>query len=242
MTPLSCIEVFCAQNHLLKDAKLGYAGRLDPMAEGLLLVLVDKENLRRKEYEKLPKSYEFEVLFGISSDSYDVLGMPMLSKETISFDKLKKLLPDYLGDFLGELTQPYPPYSSPRVHGKPLFWWARAGKLDEITIPEKNIEIYSLELVNTSTITKSKLKKYIFEKIDTVKGDFRQEKIKMAWEKLFQNAPNEFLVASIIVNCSSGTYVRSLSYLLGKKLGTSSLALSIKRTKIGNFSEKNVEK
>src|SRR5579871_234239 len=73
-TPLEVIREFQIQNPEYQNVKLGYAGRLDPMAEGVLLVLVGEENKKRKEYERLKKEYEFTVLFGIETDSYDALG------------------------------------------------------------------------------------------------------------------------------------------------------------------------
>ena len=75
LTPLQAIRRLQSLHPELEGEKIGYAGRLDPMAEGLLLLLVSDENKKRKEYERLPKTYEFEVLLGIETDSYDVLGI-----------------------------------------------------------------------------------------------------------------------------------------------------------------------
>ena len=51
-TPLEIISEFKKNNLEYQNQKLGYAGRLDPMAEGLLLVLIGEECKKRKEYEK----------------------------------------------------------------------------------------------------------------------------------------------------------------------------------------------
>ena len=51
VTPLELIDRFRQKHPEYKDEKLGYAGRLDPMAEGILLVLVGDENKKRKTYE-----------------------------------------------------------------------------------------------------------------------------------------------------------------------------------------------
>jgi tRNA pseudouridine(55) synthase len=53
---------------------LSYAGRLDPMAEGVLIVLVGEENKYREKYLDLEKTYKVQILFGIGTDTYDVLG------------------------------------------------------------------------------------------------------------------------------------------------------------------------
>src|SRR5690348_16589190 len=59
----------------LATSRIGYAGRLDPMAEGLLLLLVGDENKQRVSYEKLAKVYSVELLFGFATDSHDILGL-----------------------------------------------------------------------------------------------------------------------------------------------------------------------
>jgi len=74
VTPLQTIKQLQKRYPEYQDSKLGYAGRLDPMAEGVLLVLVDEENKKRRTYESLEKEYEFYMLFGVKTDTYDILG------------------------------------------------------------------------------------------------------------------------------------------------------------------------
>ena len=66
-------QALCALRELvpsLHGAKLGHAGRLDPMAEGLLTVLVGDENRDVHRLRALPKTYELDVLLGVGSDSF----------------------------------------------------------------------------------------------------------------------------------------------------------------------------
>src|SRR6185436_12995765 len=74
LSPLEVIKLFKQQNFEYASATISYAGRLDPMADGLLLLLVNEENTQRKLYEALPKTYEFTVLLGVETDTYDILG------------------------------------------------------------------------------------------------------------------------------------------------------------------------
>src|SRR3989344_5566750 len=74
-TPLQCIRAFQSKFPEYKNVTLSYAGRLDPMAEGLLLILVAAENEKRSIYQDMDKTYDFTVLFGITTDSYDLLGI-----------------------------------------------------------------------------------------------------------------------------------------------------------------------
>ena len=240
MTPLQIIHKLREAYPEYANATLGYAGRLDPMAEGILLVLVNEENLKRKEYERLPKTYEFEALYGIETDTYDVLGLIQSMNLEESLPDIGNKIETAMHTFLGKHIQPYPPYSSPRVKGKPLFYWAREGKLDEIKIPSKEIEIYEMQCMQTRTINSDELKEVIFTKLKSVKGEFRQEKIIKTWEQFFvQHPTHTFTISTLIVSCSSGTYVRSITHELGKKLGTRALALSIKRTQVGKYTLEN---
>ena len=74
-TPLQVVEKFREKHPEYAESKISYAGRLDPLAEGVLLLLIDKENKKREKYQKLDKEYEFEVLFGAATDTYDLLGI-----------------------------------------------------------------------------------------------------------------------------------------------------------------------
>ncbi len=73
-TPLQALERLRSSNSKYKDAKMTYAGRLDPMASGLLIILIGDEVKNKEKYLKLNKEYEFEVLFGFATDTYDILG------------------------------------------------------------------------------------------------------------------------------------------------------------------------
>ncbi len=233
-TPLDVIKKLKANNPDLKKVKMAYAGRLDPMAEGLLLILIGDECKNREEFENLPKTYEFEVLFGVSTDTYDVLGKIVNSESLakITSPDLEKILQTLTGKF----EQPYPPYSAARVNGKPLYFWAREGLINTIKIPTKNVEIFSLKLISLDSVDKNTLKDLIFEKLSHIKGEFRQEEIKEVWESYFQKSEiKSYPVAKFTIECSSGTYVRSLANKLGILSGTNSIALSIKRTSIGSY-------
>jgi len=73
-TPLSCAEAYRSEHPELVGVSMAYAGRLDPMASGKLLVLLGEECKNQTAYHGLDKEYEFSVLLGIGSDSHDVLG------------------------------------------------------------------------------------------------------------------------------------------------------------------------
>lgn len=94
--------------------------------------------------------------------------------------------------------------------------------------------IYSAELIETYQMPKGELEEKIYQKIDSVAGDFRQAEITGRWRHHFQTTPSEiYHLAKIKVRCSSGTYMRTLAENLGDKLSLPALAFHINRTKIG---------
>lgn len=247
-TPLACMERFRGGNPEYTDVSMTYAGRLDPLADGLLLVLTGEECKKKENYLGLDKEYVCEVLLGVGTDTYDVLGLVLRSFSKAGgmvTEKTAKIAEQFspseaiaktLDTFIGRHTQPYPPYSSRTVHGKPLFIYAREGTLGDIEIPRKEIEVYSIELVSTREITREELLTEVLKKIATVQGDFRQEVSIESWKKVLQEEGQEkYVIATIRASVSSGTYMRSLACELGKKLGISALAFSITRTRVGTF-------
>jgi tRNA pseudouridine55 synthase len=245
LSPLQTIRLLQQHNPKYHDLKIGYAGRLDPLADGLLLLLLGDENKKKKDYEDLPKTYEFEVLFGISTDTYDTLGLITDSDRELSTNnnQLTTMVNSLLRSFIGKQIQSYPPFSSRTVHGKPLYWYAREGKLNGITIPTTEIDVYSLELLSSTLLPNTKLEQTVYERINIVSGNFRQDEIRSSWQSFFESSPPpRFPVLRFRIHCSSGTYVRSLAHNLGERLGIPALAYTITRTAIGSYSLKNALK
>ncbi len=221
--------------------KIGFAGRLDPMAKGVLLLLVGGANFEREKYLNLDKTYQFQALLGIETDSYDLLGLLETLNYNIPPENYQKIIEEYIKESLGPKEQPYPPFSTKPVRGKELFKWAREGKISQIEIPTKQITIFNFKQIQESTITREELQSYLKEKISKIEGVFRQEEILQRWDAFFNKNPqqSEFPTVTFEVTCSSGTYVRSLVQNLGKKLGCNALTFDINRTKVGTFNLKD---
>lgn len=242
-TPLERLEIFRKDTGIGENVPLAYAGRLDPLAQGKLLILIGDECKKLKLYTGLDKEYTFEVLFGFSTDTGDVLGLGQYSKNE---HVLKEEVTGVIEKFVGDVSFPYPQFSSKTVQGKQLHKWALEGRIHEIEIPLRDSKIYKLKLIKTHTITSTKLQKLIFEKINSIPPvtdpskahgrDFRRVEIRARWEELFTNTQqSDFFVATFSCTASSGTYMRTLAEEIGKSLGTNSLALSITRNIIGKY-------
>ncbi len=239
-TPLETLESFRKSHKEYKDLPMTYAGRLDPMASGVLLVLAGEECKNKQEYLNLDKEYEFEVLFGFTTDTYDILGkvtngLIRANSGIVSREDLEKRIKSNLKFFKGKFMQKYPMYSSKTVQGRPLFEYARAG--EGVESPKHEVEVKSLKLLKINKKCGDVLFRSFEKRIRKVKGDFRQREILKLWDKKLKNSEEKYFIASFQIKCGSGTYVRSIANGLGERIGVLALALSIKRTKVGKYAK-----
>jgi tRNA pseudouridine55 synthase len=239
-TPLQTLDRLRLERVELKSERLSYAGRLDPMAEGLLLILVGDENNDREKYLGLPKTYQTNILFGVQTDTGDLLGMVnkvQSFSEQIFGEGNSKLL-EILNVFKGEILQNYPDFSSKTVNGKPLFQYARDG----LDIPkiEHKVSVFEIKILDINKISAKDLLSKVQNDVSRVFGDFRQKDILDSFEKNLNQKDYNFIVLSLELSVSSGFYVRQFAMDLGVKLKTPALALDIKRIKIGGFGLKGL--
>ncbi len=127
---------------ILRIRKLGHTGTLDPMATGVLPVLV---GTAAKACDIMPcqdKTYRAGVRFGLSSDTLDIWGNEFC--EYPSMHVTKSAVLDVIPSFTGEIEQLPPMYSAVSVGGKRLYELARKGV--ETERPVRNVQVYSIEL------------------------------------------------------------------------------------------------
>lgn len=235
-TPLQALERFRDKNLDHKKSKITYAGRLDPMAEGVLLLVVDGTEEERREAISWGKEYEFEMIVGISTDSYDVLGLMNDTKLVDDEKNILRMLIQIKEQYLGKISQQYPPFSSKVVDGKPLWQWARDGQIEQIELPRHDIYIESIQINEIDNIKGNVLLENIVQKVKLVDGDFRQEEIIPRWQKKLAEFKNEdFPIVSMRIVCSSGTYVRQLAMDIGNAMQLPMFIYSIKRTRVGLY-------
>jgi len=230
MTPLQAVDAFKKKNTDYIGKKISYPGRLDPMAQGVLLLLVGDENKKMIKYMKLDKEYRAQIVFGFSTDSYDVLGLPEFHEGDIDERELKKTIKSFQGTY----TQTIPSFSSYKIKGKPLFYYARNKTLPK-QLPQKKVQIKNIKINSIHTITANRLLKQIQSKISKLEGDFRQEEILKQWNKLLTNKEQKFTIADVTLSVSSGTYIRAIADDLGKQLQTGAILLNLIRTKVGKY-------
>jgi tRNA pseudouridine55 synthase len=240
ITPLQLIELLKQSDSKYQPVKIGFAGRLDPLAHGVMLLTVGSANFRREPFLHLDKTYQIKVLLGVETDSYDPLGLITATSQTKRPADIEARIHQFIRENTTAFDQPYPPFSSKPVNGQPLYKYAKKGNLSSIKIPTKKVEIYSIDLLGINSVSSDEIKKRIITNLRLVKGHFRQTKTIKLWQDYFSQLKNtEMTEIELEICCSSGTYMRSLAHNLGIFLGTKAIATEIFRTKVGNFELKD---
>ena len=125
--------------------KVGHTGTLDPMAQGVLPILIGKATQCSKYLINHNKTYNVELKLGIKTDTADIEGKIIkqedVEEEFLEEDNIKKALES----MKGKQEQIPPKYSAIKVNGKKLYEYARKGQ--EVEIEPRKIEIYSIELL-----------------------------------------------------------------------------------------------
>ena len=176
----------------LSGEKCGHSGTLDPLATGLLPVMVGKGTKLCEIFTAGDKGYRGVLRFGIETATGDITG-EVLKEEKSAVTRAD--LEQAIQKFLGVITQQPPIYSAIKVDGVPLYRHARKGK--EVEVPKRQVEIYGITLCD------------------------------------FDEAHQE---ATLEVDCSKGTYIRTLFEDIAKSLGTVGTMVALRRTKAGRFS------
>lgn len=123
-------------------ARVGHAGTLDPLATGVLVVLLGHA-VRVSEYVMdLPKVYRSEIMLGRSTTTYDAEGD---TTATACVDVSEKQVRSALARFLGEIEQTPPPYSAAKVGGERAYRLARRGK--PVTLAPRPARVDRIELL-----------------------------------------------------------------------------------------------
>lgn len=175
---------------LVKPAKAGHAGTLDPLAEGVLVVAVGTSTRLISGVQEREKEYRATFQLGLRSDTDDNTGQitPTENVQPSTQAAIEALLPR----FLGEISQVPPQFSAVHVDGKRAYHLARQGQA--VDLAPRTVRVDRLEIL-----------------------DF-------TWPRL-----------ELLIECGSGTYVRSIGRDLGELLGCGAVMTALQRTRIGPF-------
>ena len=177
----------------LNIKKVGHAGTLDPLATGLLVVMLGKTTKLSNLLTSQFKTYQTEMELFIETDSGDITGK-IIKREKIKSFKRKEIQ-EVIDSFYNHTYWQNPPlYSAIKIKGKKLCEYARQGKT--IEIPPRQVVIKKIELLE------------YFPKKNTI---------------------------SLQVECSKGTYIRSLVKDIAQRLSTIATVVKLRRISSGSF-------
>lgn len=169
---------------------IGHAGTLDPMATGLMILLLGKATKRSAEFSGLDKSYKGSVRLGIETDSWDLDGKIVREREVPALTERE--IESLFEEFKGERLFSPPSFSAVKRGGRKSYELARRGEM--LAVEPRSMRIDRLEL-------------------------------------LAYDEPEIYFD----LDCSKGTYVRSIAHEMGSRLGCGATLSSLLRTRIGDF-------
>jgi tRNA pseudouridine55 synthase len=131
------------------EQSVGHLGTLDPMATGVLPLLIGKYTRLAQFFGTSEKAYAGTIRFGFATDTYDAEGQTVgeVRPVALTLDDVRAEAAKYIG----EMAQMPPPYSAKKIEGKPAYKLARAGKTPELKPVKIAIEAFAIESVEGDT-------------------------------------------------------------------------------------------
>ena len=139
-------DVVDAVRKIAHTRRVGHAGTLDPFATGLLILGLNKATKKLNDLVGLDKEYLATAKLGATSTTDDPEGETTPTPDTPH--PTPEIIEQALDRYRGTYTQTAPAYSAKKVGGKKLYDLARAGKMEGIELPKKDVTIHELELVS----------------------------------------------------------------------------------------------
>lgn len=136
-------EVVARARRVFGTTSVGHCGTLDPLATGLLVLLIGEGTKLSQYILEGDKSYRVGVLFGQETDTLDVTGTVLKTYDTRPKPDLIKSTGEELS---GEFNWAVPKYSAKKIDGKKLYEYAREG--EEVAIPTKTMKFWGVHCVD----------------------------------------------------------------------------------------------
>jgi len=230
-TPLQALALLRRARNIPESEKIAYAGRLDPLASGLLLAVHGSQLVHQEDYWYLTKRYEAEVILGVFTDSFDLMGMPTFLGHR---EHAPERITAVIRGLVGKIDLSVPVFSSQRYQGKTLFSLVREQPEKTIIVPVRRMVLGQIDIMSIERTMVNTLVATACERIGLVQGDFRQQEISDAWRAL--DAPDiELFRIHLDIQCGSGTYIRSVAHEIGRRLGNGAVLASLRRTRVGTW-------
>lgn len=207
-------DVVDAVRRITGERRVGHAGTLDPMAEGVLVIGIGREATRELHaVVDSEKEYVATIQLGATSDTDDAEGVisESVNQESVNQEGVERIL----SQFVGNIEQVPPAYSAVKVRGQPAHRRMRKG--EEIELKPRMVEIKQIELLD-----------YIPPR---------------AGKHLVLNGRTPDVeelgegTISLRIVCGPGTYIRALARDIGQALGTGAYLTALTRTHVGTYTK-----
>jgi tRNA pseudouridine55 synthase len=141
---LTSHDVVNRVRRILRERSVGHLGTLDPLATGVLPLVVGRMTRLAQFYTASEKTYEGAIRFGYATDTYDAEGEPLGAAQTLkaTLEQLRQLA----ARFRGRIQQMPPPFSAKKIHGVPAYKLARKHRAVELQPVE--VEIKEFEVLD----------------------------------------------------------------------------------------------
>jgi tRNA pseudouridine(55) synthase len=229
----TCLERIRQEQQIPRDVRMTYAGRLDPMASGLVIFLCGSARFHKDLFLSQSKSYTVTFFLGYQTDTYDVLGIPKKIPDAPHVSITDTTIRDFRP--IGIFSQAFPAFSSRKVFGKPLFLHARENIIP-VPVVTHEVKIDQYSQIESQSILTRELLENIQQQVGRVVGDFRQTEIIKHWQH-YSNTKESTTLYTLSLDVSHGFYVRQWVHDLGTYLTTCAVTYAITRTRIGNFTQ-----
>jgi tRNA pseudouridine55 synthase len=134
-------DVVARVRRIVGEKSVGHLGTLDPMATGVLPLVLGRFTRLAQFYNEAHKRYEGTIRFGWATDTYDAEGQPVGPKQSASFTL--RQVQEAGAEFIGKISQYPPPFSAKKIAGIPAHRLARKGQ--PVELKPKQVEIKELE-------------------------------------------------------------------------------------------------
>ena len=215
-TGISSAGAVAKVKRILRPAKIGHAGTLDPLASGILPLALGEATKTVSYMMDAAKSYSFTVTWGQERTTDDAAGeIVNESPNRPAIQDIEKIL----SQFIGEIMQTPPAYSAIKLDGKRAYDLARKG--EEVAIKPRLVAVRSLEIIDSSlrvqrsNLVSSSGKNWIAASATPTRND----------------------ETSFLCHCGKGTYIRSLARDMGRIMGCYGYISSLRRLNVGKFNE-----
>jgi tRNA pseudouridine55 synthase len=184
-------DVVDAVRHLAGFRQIGHLGTLDPLATGVLVLLLGRATRLVQFYSSRRKRYSAGFRFGFATNTYDSDGEAQGTDSAPVLDRAQ--LEQWAAERIGCFEQMPPSFSAKKIHGRPAYELAR--KKQVVELKPVGVEVFEFKLTE-------------------IEGN----------------------IARFVIECSSGTYIRSLAHEMGQKAGCGAHLAEITRLAVGEFS------